>query len=225
MTKNGRLVSRRKINPIYRRKTRIPRPMVNFDGQYLNGTHVYFPINTGGTTTTQAHELFFVDGGTISSNALSVFKESIPINLDGIVGKYNEYVYESLTLEWFPAVAPGVADGGSQITIAYVDNPENMVSLNSAVSSSVISQIALTRNMKTFNAWERFSYTVPLTRRLKSFNVNSTGTVATDINAMNRSVQGMVMVGFVSLSASAALGNFRGRYRIKLMGLNYGQST
>lgn len=214
---------KRKINPLYRPKPRAMKMNVNFDGQYLNGTHNYFNVTT---LLNQATHLLFVDGGTTSSVSGSITKESVPVNLDGIVAKYNDYVYESVSLEWMPFVAPGVADGGSQIMISYIDNPEQIVTVNNfATPASAVSMNALVRNMKTYNAWERFTYNVPLTRRNKEFNVNSTGTVVTDVNAVNRSVQGLVVITFQSPSASALLGNFRSRYRIKLLGLNYGQST
>lgn len=227
MTKNGRqgLKMKKRTNPVYRPKVRVPRPKIQFDGQYLNGTHVYTPITTGGVTPKTASALYFVDGGTVSATVNSVFKESIPINLDAIVNKYNEFVYESLVLEWIPAISPGLADAGAQITVAYVDNPEQIVTCNSLTSPNLISMNQLVRNMRSFNAWERFTVTIPLSRRLSKFNVNSTGTVVTDVNAVERSVQGLVTVGFSSITDAVVLGSFRSRYRIKLFGLNYGQST
>lgn len=224
MTNNTsrKVVRRQRRNPLIRPKVRVPRPMVNFDGQFLNGTHVYIPDTTAVNTS---HHIFFVDCGTVSSNAGFIVKESVPINLDSITGKYNEYVYESLQLEWIPAVAPGVADGGSQIMVTYIDNPEQMVGVNVMTTAQAISMNTLVRNMRSFNAWERMSINVPLSRRIKTFNVNSTGTVVSDINAVSRSIQGLVLVTYQSVNSSVVLGSWRSRYRIKLMGLNYGQAT
>lgn len=223
MNKNSSRVRTRKSNPATTDNRKGPgRIRLSFDGQTLNGTAF---ITNIATLVNGAAAVYPIDAST----ALNVFAgnsvlESLSRNLSGITKLYNTYKFITLRLEWMPFVAPGVADGGSQLYIAYTDNPEVMVS---AAAGNVVTNFGLaksSRSCKSFNAWERFTYDVPLTWRLPLFSVNST-IIDTNVDEVERSRQGMVLVGASSPSAAVALGQFRATYVMELRGLDVANLT
>jgi hypothetical protein len=134
-----------------------------------------------------------------------------------VAALYSQYVYESLTFRWLPSVAPGVADAGSQVYIGYLDNPEAMTTFLGLTNAQQISAIQSMKNVKFFNAWEQFTYSVPLTRRRKTFDVNATITDAADVD--DRSVQGFIVFCMESLTASTTLGRWSSDSVVKLLNL------
>jgi hypothetical protein len=216
--KTNQNMSVRKTNPIYRNPVSRPKVNFGFDGQYLNGTGFSTPIVT---LTNGAGSVYYVDCSSISTTGPTVNKyiQSVAQEFAAITKIYNEFVYHSVRMDWMPFVAPGVADGGSQIYVGYIDNAEEIATLDFATFNGTFDTAKAARNMKFFNAWERFSYTVPVTRRRKSFDTNNTvGGVLADV--ADRSIQGAVVAGYSSTTASMSLGQWRFTYLLELRTLN-----
>jgi hypothetical protein len=209
--------NKRKPNPNTVRHTRVPRPIVNFNGQNLNGSG-YFPPFT--TLVNTAAAIYSLDTSTLaSSGPANLYFQSINYDLNAISKVYNEFVYHSIRMEWVPFVAPGVADGGGQLYVCYVDNVEEIANIMATTSPNVVFDVAKNaRNAKFFNAWERFIYDVPVSRRKKLFDTNSTSLQTIDV--IDRSCQGAVISGGYSLSASSSLGQWRTTYMLELRNLN-----
>jgi hypothetical protein len=206
-----------RVNPTARRPQRIPRPLASFDGSTLHGTH--FATRDLTVANQASHNLIIDCANNFGSVAVSKIFEGVGRDLTGITGKYQEYRYTSVTCKWLPHVAPGVADGGSSIVIGYIDNPELMLQRLASSAGNDIAAIKGTRNIATFNAWEGFTYYVPLSYRRKWFSVN-TNTAYPDATAMDKDVQGMVVFGLESLSAAMDLGVMHTIYNVELRGLN-----
>lgn len=219
--KNG--TSKSLVDPIRRPKPGIGRMRLNFDGNTLHGTQFLPRAITAGF---RAATILMVDA---SSTNTTGFSAEIGIagasnGLNAATKIYGDYWYTSMQLTWIPHVAPGVADGGAPIYIGYVDNPEVISGLTTATSASLITTSRSTRNVKTFNAWQPFTYNVPLTKRLPRFNVDTTNTYLT-ANDVERSVQGAVVVGYEAINAVADLGQFRVTFNMELRNMNVNQST
>lgn len=208
--KSNTLVKRRKKpNPMTQRKPRIkmgPRS-VSFDGQFGNFRSVF------AVTTTDASKQLGASYALDCRSSGSV----IGGTGSGVAALYSQFVYESCTFRWFPAVAPGVADAGSQLYIGYLDNPEMINTFLGLTNAQKISAIQSMKNVKFFNAWEQFTYSVPITRRKPTFDVNVTITDSADTD--DRSLQGIVVVSAESQTASFTLGRFVADSVIKLMEL------
>jgi len=210
----------RKANPIVFNRPN-PRIRVNFDGQMLNGTGFMAPLVTLVNT---AQAVYIADCSTTNvATAVNNDYQCINYDLTNISKYYNEYIYHSIHMEWVPYTSPGIADGGSQMYIAFIDNPEVISNAIGAAIPNVYTLAKTSRDMKFFNAWERFVYKVPLTRRHNTFDVNLTDVYAAD--TVDRSVQGAVLVGATSPSAGVSLGQFRVSYHLELRKLNYSLST
>jgi len=210
----------RKANPIVVSRPN-PRIRVNFDGQMLNGTGFMTPLVT---VANGACAMYIADcATTVVSVAANDYYQSINYDLTNISKYYNEYIYHSIHMEWVPYTSPGISDGGSQIYIAYIDNSEVLSNAIGAAVGTVYNIAKTSRDMKFFNAWERFVYKVPLSRRHNTFDVNLTDLYT--IDTVDRSVQGAVIVGATSPSASVALGQFRVSYHLELRKLNYNLVT
>lgn len=214
--RNGRKANRRQVrrrNPMTRNAgVGAPRNRLNFDGQVFRGIH-HLPIVTTGATNT----VFSVHSIDVQSNA-----NAIITNYASMMNFYKEYKVMALTLEWIPAVAPGVADAGSEILIGTTWNPEQIVSYQSGVGTpgTQIGIMRSDRTVRSFNAWERFSYTVPIHQRRKLFDVDvNPGSYLTNVDIVDRTVQGAIIVGAQSVNASVSLGHFLVRPVIMLSGL------
>lgn len=204
-----------KPNPMYRTQVKQPRPKVSFDGQLLKGSQIFANQQT---LANQGSTVLFVDCSNTSGGVASNRLETAIGQLNSIAGFYNEYVYDSLVIEWLPLIAPGTADAGTRCYIGYVDNPEVVATLTAATAATTVGAVKGIRNFKAFNAWEHFRYTVPLTRRVKTFNVNTTS-LHTDPEINARSTQGAVVMGLDSLTAAGTYGAWRSYYTITLKGL------
>jgi len=125
-----------------------------------------------------------------------------------VANMYSSYVYTSVVMRWLPQVAPGVADAGASIYIGYSDNAEHMVNTASASVATIVAAAKTMKNAKFFNAWEQFTYNVPLTRRRKMFDVNNTPSAPRTVDEDDRCVQGIILYGGDGLTASTALGRW-----------------
>jgi hypothetical protein len=219
--KNGR-ADTRMVSPINRTIKRVPRPRVSFDGTTLSG----FGLATRDITAANvASHMFLVDCSNSFSSVGGVkILEGIGRSLAALTGFYQEYRYTNVKLQWIPHVAPGVADGGASICIGYIDNPENIFQRYTSAAVTDIVSVKGLRNFKSFNAWQGFTYNVPLTRRLPWFNVNSTLTTSDAIDAV-RAIQGACLVGYESLSAVIDLGVWHYTYDVEVRGLTTTFST
>lgn len=213
----------KKRSPMVTRIPRAPRPKVNFDGQILNGTGYAIPIST---LVNSASGVYTIDVSSLNGTgaAINMYEYSVCNDLLAIARLYNEYIYRSVTMHWIPAVAPGVADGASQIYVSYIDNAEDITNLlTAATPGPVFNASKNPRNSRFFNAWERFSYTIPLSSRRKTFDVNAANNQTVDV--VDRSVQGAIVTGYTSLSAAINLGQWRVTYSLELRNLNVSINT
>lgn len=211
-TKNGS--SKKKQPPTMSVRKNVPRTKLSFDGTVLHGTE--FTRNLV-TVANGASMLLFVDCTNLDTVVANKFQQSIALDLAAIAGRYTEYRYTSVQLHWIPHVSPGVADAGSPITVGYVDNPELITNVSSALVTADIAAVKGMRNLKSFNAWQGFTYNVPLTRRLPWFNVNTNMVYVVD--TIERATQGLVLAVGESLSAAIDLGAFHITYSVELRGL------
>lgn len=204
----------RRINPLMRRQAGVPRPRLSFDGQILNST-----TYVGQTATNAAalvKERFWVSchSGVGASRAAA-----------GVTGLYNEYKFRFINVEWIPSISPASVDAGSRIHIAYIDNPEKMVNFEAAPSDiNSINLVRSVKNCRTYNAWERFTYSVPLTYRRKLFDVD-TNDASISVDDADRTAQGQIQIGVESVTPAAVLGTYRVSYGLELHGLTITQLT
>jgi len=214
--------NRNQRSPMTVAQRRVPRPVVNFDGSTLHGTH--FANRDLSALNVASHNIVFDCSNSFGAVGGVKVRESVSRDLGGVVQRFLEYRFISATMKWVPHVAPGVVDGGSSITIAYIDNPEAMAARTTAIASDDIVVSKGIRNVKTFNAWQGFTYTVPLTQRRKWFSVDL-NTDYTIISNVAETVQGLVVWGIQTLSAAVDVGAMHTTYTVELRGLNSTIST
>lgn len=212
--------SKKKQSPIYSVQRAVPRPRVTFDGTFMNGTGYTDNVTTAASG---ASALLTFDFTNTKATTAAKTTQSVGWDLTSFAGRYTQFRFIEARLTWVPRVAPGVADGGSAITIGYIDNPEIMFARISTLVAADIPAFKSIRNIKTFNAWQGFTYSVPLTRRLPWFNINSVNAYA--IDEVERSVQGAAVVAYESINAIALLGQWHMTYLVELKNLNTGIST
>lgn len=222
-TNNANRMTRgeRSVNPLYRTVQRRTTPKLNFDGLYLNFTQYFANITT---LANQASAIYTVDAS--STNSVSTPSNTVQCPVTGYTGVtsvYNEYVYEKLAFHWQPFIGPGQAGAGSKLYISYFDNAEDMATLAAANTATVVAAAQGARNCVSWNAWEKFTFNVPLTKRRKSFDVNTT--IATSADSYDRCMQGVVAFGINGVNAIEALGQMRITGVIKLIGLQTGITT
>lgn len=210
---NKRTKSKRKANPLMRAVPRVARPKLSFDGQVLNSTLYLGSANTG--------------VGSVGKDVIHVDCET-GLGLTRAVGPmvilYNEYKFRSVTVEWIPSISPASVDAGSRVHIAYVDNPEKIVNFDALAAAGAVQAVRSVKNCKTFNAWERYSYTVPLTYRRKLFDVDGTP-AANTADVLDRICQGEIQVAIESITPSVVLGTYRITFNLELHGLAFTQTT
>lgn len=220
---NMGLTRRRRLNPATTPNGTRPRVKIDFDGQTLNGLQFSPAIVT---ITNQAASVHLMDCSNTNATGigLNIYNQSVAQTLSGITGVYSEYIYRSVTFTWMPYVSPGVSDGGAQIYISYQDNPEMIASATISSASAIFTSAKASRNMKSFNAWERFTFTVPVSNRRRTFDCNTTTTIGST-DTYDRSVQGAVIVGYNSPTAAVSLGQWKINYHLELRKLNYANTT
>lgn len=213
MTNKGMQVKKKvRSNPLQRRARNIVRPRTNFNGQTLDTT-------------------VFVDA-TISASNLSADFHVIDCNsavgfnrsATSITANYQEYKYTKASLEFLPFFGPSSTEAPGRIFIGYIDNPEHITAFKALTTTQKVAAVKGLSNVRTYSAWERFTYNVPLTFRRKLWNVNLTQSAPT-AEESERSTQGMVVVGIETISAAVVLGRYVLRSRSMLSGLSVVLST
>ena len=202
-TKSSARNPRRKSNPLYTGRGRVGRPRMKFDGQTITSTLFSSQSAVGAVTATLGSDYQIVDcsSGEAMNRAGS-----------DVVKHYQDYKYTQAALEWLPSIGPASTDAGGRIYIAYIDNPELIVTFKAATAVNQLPMVRNCANVRDFNMWERFTYHVPLTYRRKMFNVDPT--VSTPGNEeTDRAVQGLVIISYVSINNTAATGVL-GQWRI-----------
>lgn len=207
--------SKKLQSPLYSVRRNVPRPRLSFDGTALHGTGYTRVITTVAFSASGAYSLDFSTQDNVN---LATFSSSVGLDLNLFAARFQEFRFLDLQMHWVPRVAPGVADGGTAVSIAYIDNPEMMVARLGGPSAVNVPAIKGIRNVKTFNAWQNFTYNVPVTRRLPWFNINNLTNYA-DENVVERSIQGLVVAGFESINAAALLGQFHMTFTVEFRGL------
>lgn len=194
-----------------RRRQRVPRPRVQFDGQLVSGSGLP-PASSVSTAATLGTSLMFFDCSTASNSASQ--------RLSGLTKLYNEFIYESAVIEWIPSVGPNSADASSRMAVAFFYNPEIMQYMinNLAVPANFQPRVEGSQNVKFFSAWERVRFNVPFINRRKMFDVNSTED-QTNVDVNDRSVQAIVATSANSVSAVVNLGSWHVTYKLRLRGL------
>lgn len=198
--RNNKRNKRAKTNPMMRKVAGPPRPRLNFDGTSVS---TVFYDGQVVTAANQGATFYAVDCSAASGANRTV---------TAITGLYSEYRYNNLSVDWVPAVGPSNADAGSRIYFGYLEGPERMA-LFLNVGTTVATRIAIVkglRNVRSCNAWERFTYNVPLTWRRKVFDVNTTA--GSSVDELERATQGLVVIAIESITAvvaTGALGQFK----------------
>lgn len=202
-TKPSSKMSKRKTNPLYRRRQGIGRPKIGFNGQELYSVAFVDHSLGAGNLVTDWHQVDCNSGEGINRAGIDVIKH------------YQEYKYLSAGIEWIPKVGPAGAEAGSRINIAYMDNPELMNVFENAAPATRVAMIKAAATCKTYNVWERFVYQVPLTFRRKMFNVDPTvpAVGARSNEEFERATQGKVAICIETVAAAPAAGTL-GQWRM-----------
>jgi len=186
--------NKRRRNPLYK-STGIPRPKIGFNGQLLSTTA--YASQSATDATKQGADYFTLDASAGESVARAGFD---------VLKHYEDFKFRSAFLEFQPSVGPAGTDAGSKVYIAYIDNPELIVTFKAAATRAAqLSIVRNVRNVKSFNAWERYTYRVPVSFRRRWFSTNPTvGSPSPE--ETDRSIQGMVVVAYESITASLGVG-------------------
>lgn len=218
-TQNRTRVRRRRPNPLVATPSRKARMRINFDGSVLNGNL----FSVASQLVTEGSEVLGSDWHHIgTSDAWGITRA-----LANITKFYGQYVVESCQLHWIPQVGPASALASNKVHFAYIDNAERM---NLYQTASGVTQQATRRtialgckNTFSFNAWERVTWNVPLTRRRRVFDVNTIG-ATTAIEEFERCVQGFIMCIYEGTTSGVSLGTYKIDFRVRLLGLDVGTS-
>jgi len=198
-------LGKRPSNPMSR-MTRVSRPKIGFNGQVLEAFTLAPAITTGS------------DGAGTQPLFIDCSSNNVASSVGGITQFYKEYVYESLKCEWIPSIGPASTLAGSQLYVTYDDNPEHMVTYTTNTASANNALQLADSTTRIFNAWERVTFNIPLTRRRRMFDVNTNTSGGVDVN--DRSTQGILALGYNTTTVSSSVGRWKLTYHIKLMGLS-----
>jgi len=183
--------------------------VTNFDGQTLNMRITFAEISAIANVVATHNYVDVRGGGDAMIGATGA----------AIANTYSEYKYNKVSVHWLPSVAPGVAAGGGRIWMAYIDNPEQMLSWTTASNDAArLLLIKGIRNRQSFNAWEGHVYNLPLTYRKKKFDVNNTVTNSVDV--LDRSTQAMFVYAAETVGATDTVGRIEVTSHITLFGFN-----
>jgi len=194
-------------------------PRLNFDGSNVScTTYTGVPV----TAANVAKGIITVDCDSATNPAVTSGAANVVAT--SVLGLYSEYRYNSCRIEYVPSIGPAGTDAGSRLHIAYIDNAEKMSAFLAAGVAASLNLVRGCRNVRTFNAWERFTYNVPLTWRRKVFDTN-TNTAVASVDLYERATQGMVIVAVESISAIVTLGTFKIDSSIRVEQLNLTLTT
>jgi len=194
-------------NPMIPNKRPKFRNMQHFDGQNLSVT-----LYVGATVTAANVGGDFHQVGTDQN--ISVLR---PMN--ATVKQYREYIIRSVSLEWVPSIGPASVDAGSRVFIAYTQNPEHISAVMAMTNAQRVAFCKGSRNCIMFNAWERLTHKIPLLPRRKRFDVNTIA-ATNDDNVNDRAVQGLIVIGYESITAAVVLGTWKATTEAELYGLD-----
>lgn len=139
-----------------------------------------------------------------------------------ITDSFQLYRYKTLQMEWIPRIGPNSVDAGAVVKCQYSTSPEDINYITqTATATNAENFIKATEDYKVFNAWERFTWNVPLNRlnRLPWYSVDTTFTPSVD--GYERNTQGVVVVTYQNTTTAAVvLGEFRFTYVLELRGLS-----
>jgi len=204
---NKTKANKRRRNPLYRTQGLRP-PKLRFDGH-----KVHTVLFSNQSAIADIDDGVGSDWQEIGTNA----SEGAARPAFEIIRHYQEYKYLSCQCEWIPRIGPSATDSGGRISIAYIDNPEQMnVFQNLASQALKVAYVRTLGNCKTFNMWERFTFRVPLTHRRKVFNVNTTWPAIGSRTAeeFDRATQGLVIVAYEAITITAITAGALGQWRI-----------
>lgn len=212
---------RKRTNPLHKRRPGVPRPKVAFDGTTMRSAYYSALVTTN--SINQGAQYYYVDTRVAATGAAN--------SLASTLNLYSQYKFDKLSFEFIPSVSPGTADAGSRLHIAYIDNPEKMGAfinlVNAGTTSSTtaaLNAVRGSRNSRTFNAWERFTYNVPLTWRRKVFDTNTSDAIET-IESLERHTQGLLIIAVETLTALANVGTWRINSTVSVRELNIALPT
>lgn len=216
--KRSNTYTQKRVNPLQRPKGRIKGPRVGFDGTTLSCTAY---LSAPGTVGGEGKGAITVDCSSVNFTVAGQMLAGASTSMASVTQLYSQYNYKSLSVEYVPNIGPSNSEAGSRIHIAYLDSPEKMVTWRNA-TSNILNLVRGCRNVRSFNAWERFTYRTPLSWRRKEFDVNTNAGVVVDVDEYERSVQGLVLIVVESAAAGTvgSLGTFKLDSQITLRQLN-----
>lgn len=218
--KNPMLAGKR-VNPVSRAIPRRRGPKVAFDGTTFSSSVYALPTTS---LLNVASSLIVVDASNTAITIAPQQTYSAATALSALTKCYQEYKYSKLVISWLPTIGPGQAGAGSRVTAAYFDNPEIVTNLTANGTEALIPMVKGNRTAVSWNAWEPYTYHVPLTYRRKMFDVNTTS-VYTDVDANDRAVQGLVVVVTESINANESLGQIKVTSDVVVRGLSLATPT
>lgn len=188
-----------KINPLYKKREKIPRPRLKFDGNTLQFRHYFdLPTAAGNFTCAVVH----LDCSDYNATTTSARYDTACI--PDITKFYQTFKYTRASATWLPKVSPGLGEAAGKVHVCYIDNPEVIVNHLDGGNNSTALAVALEmRNVKSYNVWQKFTYNAPLTSRRKLFEVN-TNTNYASVETVERSTQGAILFICETVTASAA---------------------
>jgi hypothetical protein len=182
-------------------------PISSFDGQNLNCTLYVGASPTSGNIGGDYH---LVGTDTVMG---------ITRAMNNTVRQYSQYLVKSCKLTWVPSIGPANVDSGSRIFVSYTTNAELINKVFGWTNSQRIAFCKGARNCVIYNAWERFSHNIPLNPRKKWFEVN-TDESSYNVEVHERCSQGMIIIGYESISAAVTLGTWKTESLTVLRGLD-----
>lgn len=125
------------------------------------------------------------------------------------IGKFLPGTYA----KWAPAVG---ATKSGRILMAYLTNPEDILTFEAATDPQKLVIIQACANMVQHPIWQEFQYNIPSTLRRKMFDVNVT--MANAVDTYERCVQG-ALIWYVSSDSNTFAGNVLFHDKVMLTGL------
>lgn len=117
-------------------------------------------------------------------------------------------------VKWVPSVSATTA---GRVILAYLTNPEDVVTYEAATVAGKLAIIQSCANMEQHPIWQEFTYNIPTTLRRKMFDTNST--MASSVDVYDRSVQG-ALIWYISAPQNTNCGCLVYHDVVRLQGLS-----
>lgn len=211
----------RRVNPNEMTRVRVPRPKISFDGTILRTSNMCAPFTTITTLGVGTH-LFPIDCATAYTGTLTTgFGCNPAITWGPLTGFYEQYRVTSFSATWLPFGGPNSLIANTRMYAIIDSNPEHIQAHGSSPGPTVLARMQNDRNLKTWNAWERVTFTWQLPQRRKWFDVNNNIDI-NDPNAISRSITAILLTACDGgpISGPTALGAWQVHATVNLQGLS-----